>query len=96
MNMEVSIYTADSIEEKFLKCISRHADTHYWSYFCFLYISFSFKRAQIVLKKRERDENKTTDYCRLHSESVLGKLQIKVSRGGFIYLCGLWGSVYLK
>lgn len=65
--------------------------------FAFSTFHFHLKEHSVdCAKKKNGDENKNTEYCRLRSESVLGKLKIKVSRGGFIYLCGFWGSVYLK
>lgn len=50
--------------------------------FAFSTFHFHLKEHSVDCAKKG-DENKNTEYCRLHSESVFGKLQIKVSRGGF-------------
>lgn len=48
-----------------------------------LFLHFHLKEHSVDCAKKG-DENKNTEYCRLHSESLFGKLQIKVSRWVYI------------
>lgn len=65
--------------------------------FAFPTFHFNLKEHSVdCAKKKKETRTKILNAAGFALSQCLGKLQIKVSRGGLKYLCGLRGSVYLK
>lgn len=74
MNAQVSVYTADSTEEKFFKNISQGMQTPITGdTSAFSALHFHLKEHSVDCAKKKESRTKNTEYCRLHSESVFGE-----------------------